>query len=61
MQSWYQEETVVWLQHSVSSQCRDGSKNGIIVSYFENWFMTYRSNKREEIRIKDLVRTPENY
>ena len=61
MQSCYQEEAVVWLQHSVSSQCRDGSKNGKIISYFENWFMTYWNKEREEIRIKDLVRTSENY
>lgn len=56
-----QEETWVWLQLSGPSQSRDGTKNGQVLSDFEKWFMTYWHNEREEIRITDLVRTPENY
>lgn len=55
MQSCYQE-TVVWLQHSVSSQCRDGSKYTKTLSDFENWFMAYWNKEREKIGINDVVR-----
>lgn len=56
-----QKETGAWLQLSVPSQCGDGSKNGQVLNDFEKWFMTYWHKEREEIRITDLVRTPENY